>query len=120
VEAALEYDFTVEKTGDVKALVYCLPTQPISSGMKLRYSVSVDGGEAKVVDISTAEFSRPWSTNVLRAAAVGTTDQVLVRPGKHTLKVQPLDPGLVFDKILVDLGGLKPTHLGAPGPRVSE
>jgi Glycosyl hydrolase family 115/Gylcosyl hydrolase family 115 C-terminal domain len=118
--AALEYEFTVEKTGDVKALVYCLPTQPIHPGMKARYAISIDASEARTVDIATAEFSRPWSTNVLRAAAIGTTAQVLAHPGKHTLKLQPLDPGLVFDKIVVDLGGLKPTHLGPPEPRVSE
>jgi hypothetical protein len=118
--AALEYDFTVDKTGGVKALVYCLPTQPLYPGMKARYSVGIDASAPKVVDIATSEFSKSWGTNVLRAAAIGITDQVLARPGKHTLKLQPLDPGLVFDKVVIDLGGLKPTHLGPPEPRSLE
>jgi hypothetical protein len=112
--ATLEYDFKVEQAGGVKVLVYCLPTQPIHSGLKARYSVSIDSGKPAVADIATAEFSRPWSTNVLRAAAIGIFAQMLERPGEHTLKLQPLDPGLVFDKVVIDLGGLKPTHLGPP------
>lgn len=117
--AALEYDFTVGQTGAVKVLIYCLPTQPIHPGAKARYSVSMDSGAAIVVDIATAEYSKSWSTNVLRAAAIGVTDQMLDRPGQHTLKLQPLDPGLVFDKVVLDLGGLKPAHLGPPETRAA-
>jgi hypothetical protein len=112
--AALEYDFKVAQTGAVKVLVYCLPTQPIHPGVKARYSVSLGSGEASVVDVATAEYSKPWGTNVLRAAAIGTIAITLDHPGQYTLKLQPLDPGLVFDKVVIDLGGLKPTHLGPP------
>ncbi len=115
--AALEYDFNIAQTGAVKVVVYCLPTQPIHPGLKARYSVSIGSGEAKVVDITTAEYSKAWGTNVLRAAAIGTIEQTLDRPGPHTLKLQPLDPGLVFDKVVIDLGGLQPTHLGPPATR---
>jgi hypothetical protein len=112
--AVLEYDFTTAQTGGVSVVVYCLPTQPIHSGLKLRFGVSVDSGEAEIVDIATAEKSREWSANVLRAAAVETIGPFSVGPGEHTLKIRPLDPGLVFDKVVIDLGGLKPSHLGPP------
>jgi hypothetical protein len=69
------------------------------------------------VNIATGEFSRQWSENVLRAAAIGSTEPMPATAGKHTLSVRPLDPGLVFDKIVIDLGGLKPTHLGPPFAR---
>jgi hypothetical protein len=115
--AALEYDFTVENSGDANVVVYCIPTQPIHPGLKLRYSVSLDSNQAGIVDAGTAENSRTWSENVLRAAAIGTIGPIPAQPGKHTLKLQPLDPGLVFDKVVVDLGGLKPSHLGPPETR---
>lgn len=118
--AALEYDFNVAQAGIVKVVVYCLPTQPIHPDLKARYSVSLGSGEGKVVDIATAEYSKLWGTNVLRAAAIGTIEQNLDRPGQHTLKLQPLDPGLVFDKVVIDLGGLKPTHLGPPATRTTQ
>jgi hypothetical protein len=82
--------------------------------MRLRYSVSVDQEMPKVVDIDTKEFSREWSTNVLRAAAIGVTDHIFAEVGKHTLKLHPLDPGIVFDKLVIDLGDLKPSQLGPP------
>ncbi len=116
--AVMEYDFTATKEGEAKVLVYCLPTHAIRPGMKLRYSASIDAGPAAVVDLDTAEFSKPWAANVLRGAAIGTTDAKLTK-GKHVLKLRPLDPGVVFDKIVIDLGGLKPSHIGPPENKTS-
>ena len=31
--------------------------------------------------------------------------------GCHTLTIRPLDPAIVFEKVLVDAGGYKPTYL---------
>jgi len=112
--AGLEYDFNIAKSGAAKVLVYCIPTHAIHPGMRLRYSVSVDQETPKVVDLDTKEFSREWSTNVLQAAAIGVTDHTLAEVGKHTLKLHPLDPGIVFDKLVIDLGDLKPSQLGPP------
>lgn len=36
-----------------------------------------------------------------------------VGPGKP-LKIWMVDPGVVFQKFLIDAGGLKPTYLGPP------
>ena len=94
-------------------LVYAIPTHALHSGLKVRYSVSIDNEPPKEVNLETAEFSEPWKQNVMRAAAIGTTEHSITA-GKHTLKIRPLDPGLVFDKVVLDFGGLKPTHLGPP------
>ncbi len=32
-------------------------------------------------------------------------------PGRHTLTLRPLDPGIVFEKIVVDCGSYQPTYL---------
>ncbi|NQX02052.1 glycosyl hydrolase 115 family protein [bacterium] len=111
--AVMEYDFTATRDGPAKVLVYCLPTHALSPKMKLRYSVAVDSGAPVIVDIDTAEFSKPWAANVLRGAAIGSSDFALTQ-GKHVLKLRPLDPGVVFDKVVIDLGGLKPSYLGPP------
>ena len=110
----LEYDFKTMHTGPSKVYVYCIPTHALHAGARLRYSVSVDGGLPKTVDIDTTEFSPQWNANVLCAMALGTSEHTIFVTGKHTLKLHPLDPGLVFDKIVIDLGGLKPTYLGPP------
>lgn len=111
--AAMEYDFTAIKDGPATIQVHCIPTHAIHGGMKLRYSVEIGSGSPALVDLRTAEFSKQWAANVLRGAAIGTTI-VNLTSGKHTLKLRPLDPGVIFDKIVIDFGGLKPSHLGPP------
>jgi len=110
--ASLEYDFANSHATNASVIVYCLPSQPLHSDLKLRYAVSVDSGPAQTIDLATAEFSRQWSTNVLRSAAIGFANFPITKSDKHTLKLQPLDPGLVFDKVVIDFGGLRATHLG--------
>ncbi len=111
--SVLEFDFTAPKAGIAKVLIYAIPTHALHSGLQLRYSVAIDHEPPRMVDLETAESSPAWSANVLRAAAIGTTEHS-INQGKHTLKIHPLDPGLVFDKVVLDFGGLKPTHLGPP------
>ncbi|TAK93434.1 MAG: hypothetical protein EPO07_18130, partial [Verrucomicrobia bacterium] len=113
-DAALEFDFKSARTGAAKVLLYCIPTHPLNSDHKVRYSVSIDGDAPKEVNLATKEFSKEWSANVIRGAAIGTTEHTLAKSGKHTLTVRPLDPGLVFDKVVIDLGDLKPSQLGPP------
>jgi len=38
----------------------------------------------------------------------------LSKTGKHTLKVWAVEPGVVIQKIIVDLGGLRYSYLGPP------
>ncbi len=111
--AELAFDFTAPTAGVANVFVYCIPTHAIYPGSQLRYSESIDEVPQQTVDIDTAEFSREWGVNVLRAAAIGTTAHMLGE-GKHTLKLRPLDPGVVFDKVVIELGGLKPSQLGPP------
>ncbi|WP_342996619.1 hypothetical protein, partial [Bacteroides xylanisolvens] len=42
------------------------------------------------------------------------SNHLLAKEGKHTLRIRPLDPGIVFEKIQINTGGLQPSYLGAP------
>jgi hypothetical protein len=43
-----------------------------------------------------------------------TPPEQLAKAGTHTLKIWMVDPAVVLQRIMVDLGGLKTSYLGAP------
>jgi hypothetical protein len=108
---ALEYDYTTTTAADrATVTVQAIPTRRINPERGLRYAVAVDNGPPQVVDLETPENSAAWSANVLRGSALGTTTHAIA-PGKHTLHVYLMDPGVVLDHLTIDLGGLPKSYL---------
>lgn len=111
----LEYDFNTTSSGDAKVTTYNLPTRRISDVRGLRYAIAIDDGKPQIVDYNViAETDRRWSRNVMWNASIDSTTHAIAAPGKHTLKVWMVDPGVVMDKIVIDLGGAKESYLGPP------
>lgn len=108
---SLEYDFYVFHPGKARVLVTALPTLRIHAGRHLRYAAAIDDSSPTVVNL---EDAGRWEENVLRAAVIGSSDAAIGMPGKHTLKIWMMDPGVVLDKIVLDFGGLEPSYLGPP------
>jgi len=68
-----------------------------------------------VADKYKIEFSNgDWVQSVLNQARKCQTKLNISTTGYHTLKVWMVDPGVVVEKILINMGGLKPSYLGAP------
>jgi hypothetical protein len=112
---ALEYDFTTTSSGAAKITTYNLPTRRINDTRGLRYAIAIDDAAPQVVDYNIVnETDRRWSRNVMWNASVDSTTHTIAAPGKHTLKVWMVDPGVVMDKIVIDLGGAKESYLGPP------
>ncbi len=42
-----------------------------------------------------------------------------VSAGRHTIRIRPSDGAMVLQKVMIDMGGLKPSYLGAPSTPVS-
>jgi hypothetical protein len=86
------------------------------AGRGLRYAIAVDDETPQIVDIDTdAENKKgPWEGNVFRGSSINNTNRNLASAGRHTLKIWSVDPGVIFDKIVIDLGGLKPSFLEPP------
>jgi Gylcosyl hydrolase family 115 C-terminal domain len=107
----LEYDFQTTTANDRATLtLQAIPTHRINPQRGLRYAVAIDEDMPQVIDLETPEFSAPWSTNVLRASAFGSTTHKLAA-GIHTLHIYMVDPGVVIDHITIDLGGLPKSYL---------
>ena len=52
-----------------------------------------------------------WQANSINETI---TRHKIDKPGKHSLRFRVLEPGIVLQKIMIDLGGLKKSYLGAP------
>lgn len=108
---SMEYDFHSFTVGRAIVKVAAIPTHRIHSGRGLRYAIALDDGRPVTVDI---DAGRDWNDGVLRNAIWTSTELALDRAGLHTLKIWMVDTGVVLDRIVIDLGGLRPSYLG-PG-----
>jgi len=79
--------------------VKCLPTQGIFSGSKVRYAIAVNGEKPQVINISPPSENNTWKQNVLQGFATGETKHQIAAPGKTTIKIYLLDPGIVINQL---------------------
>ena len=115
--ARLEYDVYLWSAGRVTVWAYLSPRNNVRASDGLKYAVSIDDAEPQVVNITTAlngipmnrSFERNTSDNVNR-----TSTEHNVAAGRHVLKFWAVDPTVIVQKLVIDTGGLKVSHLGPP------
>ncbi|GFF32340.1 hypothetical protein IFM58399_03176 [Aspergillus lentulus] len=116
----LEYDmYLFSNVSTVKATVYLGPSLNTDHSRPLKYAISINDAEPQVVQFvpSTPLGSLPsnWGTTVSNAVWTNTTSHAIQGDGrKNTLKLWAIEPGVVFQKIVVNLGGVRPSYLGPP------
>lgn len=111
---AVGYDFYTFSTAAPKITVSTLPTHPVNNNYRLRYGVSIDDGPVQIVDFRTFGRSEEWKENVLENRADREVEYPELSEGKHTLKIYMIDPGVILDRITIDLGGLKKAYSTIP------
>ncbi|MFT3787908.1 MAG: glycosyl hydrolase 115 family protein [Tepidisphaeraceae bacterium] len=121
---SLEYDFTT-LTGDIDVAVhaYCLPSYPLHEGRGLRYAVAIDDEKPQIVNLAeegggSGEDGPAWLESKMRNIRVPESKHHLGPAGKHRLRVWMVDPNVILDKLVIDLGGLQPSELGPAETRV--
>lgn len=110
----LEYDLNFEETGEFPLHVLVSPTLNFNGNKGLRYAVSFDGGKEQIVNINEKYNNRlmeKWQANSINQTI---TTHKIEKTGKHILRFRVLEPGIVLQKIMIDMGGLKNSYLGAP------
>jgi len=110
----LEYDVNFETTGEFPVHILVSPTLNFNDNKGLRYAVSFDGGVEQIVNINEKydiKKMEKWQANSINETI---TRHKIDNAGKHTLRFRVLEPGIVLQKIMIDLGGLKKSYLGAP------
>ncbi|MDL2305934.1 glycosyl hydrolase 115 family protein [Bacteroides sp. OttesenSCG-928-D19] len=112
-ETYLEYEMELASSGEAKVELILSPTLNFNENRGLRYAVSFDGGEEQIINFNghyRGELGKWQGEGIIKSA----TTHHIAAPGKHTLRIRALEPGILIQKILIDLGGLKPSFLGAP------
>jgi len=129
----LEYTFSIFDSADVELATYLSPTYNFKRDEGSKFAVSIDDEEPQIVNMH--EGSGWWNKRVGDHIAILTTKHKGLKPGQHTLKLWMVDPGIVFQKFVMDVEtlnpnliepthvydspvnfvpGLKPSYLGPP------
>jgi hypothetical protein len=110
----LEYKMYLFHPGRLELEAILAPTLNFVPGRSLRYAVSFDDDPPQIIDALAPHSQKDWETAVEDGVRKVRSSHTLARPGYHTLKFWMVDPGVVLQKLVVDLGGLKPSYLGPP------
>ena len=118
-DASLTYRFTLpaDAPKTVKVHVVVKSTLDFLNVGGHECTLSIDGGEAQTVNFNKTLVDRqPYMySDYYPAVARRIVEKVVELPlgssTTHELKWQPRHPGIVFEKIVVDFGGYKPSDL---------
>ena len=103
--APLTYTFDTTTDGGATVRFVAVPVHPLTGSGRVRVAYRLDGGPVLAADFATIGRSDEWKRNVLSNTAVRTTTLPRLKPGRHTVQVLALDPGVVLDRIDVVLDG---------------
>ncbi len=111
----LEYDIYLNDVGTFNLLTYVDPTIDFTNSDGLKFAVSIDDEPPVIVNIS-ADYNndRAWGKSVADNIKIFSTPLKVAKEGKHTIKYWMVNPAVVLQKLVLDLGGLKPSYLGPP------
>jgi len=119
-EASLTYRFSLPQDIDkVKVHVVTKSTLDFLNVGGFEYVVTIDGADAQTVNFNKTLVDRqPYMySDYYPAVARRVVEKTVELPvqqkegGVHSLTLQPKHPGIVFEKIVVDFGGYKPSYL---------
>ena len=112
----LEYDFYTFSEGPVDVYTYMVPQFPLNDESGSRYGVMLDNSPVYLPEASAPYYSTLWIQGILRNTRINKTTHLVDKPGRHTIKIYAAHPGVMLQKIVIDLGGMKRSYAG---PRVT-
>ncbi|PTQ98203.1 glycosyl hydrolase family 115 (putative glucuronidase) [Mucilaginibacter yixingensis] len=102
---SLSYRFYTRSAAPAAINIVTLPTFALNSNYGVRYGVSIDGGPVSTLNFKTFGRSEEWKQAVLSNSITRTIKLPQLGAGVHTLKIFMIDPGVILDRIVVNLGG---------------
>jgi hypothetical protein len=110
----LEYKMYLFDPGAVEVEGILAPTLNFVPGRGLRYGVSFDDQPPQIIDALAHNSQKDWEESVRDSVRKVKSKHTVAEPDYHTLKFWMVDSGVVLQKLVVNLGGVKPSYLGPP------
>jgi hypothetical protein len=115
----LEYRMYLFDSGKVNVNGIFGSTMNFSPKRGVRYAISIDNQKPKTVTLVPKNYNsgngnHKWEKSVMDNAHYSKTSWMIQKPGTHTLKIWMVDPDVVLEKLVVDLGGVRKSYLGPP------
>jgi len=123
----LEFDLHTFRSGEARVEVHLAPSLDFQSGEGLRYGISIDDEPPQVMKVATWSPQANWATAVSDSVRRVASSHRLAAPGRHTLKFWLVTPGVVLERVVIDLApagpnargegaasGVRPSYLGPP------
>ena len=111
---SLEYRMYVFHAGKAEVDAVLGPTQNFVPDRGLRFAMAFDDQPPQVIDTLAHNSLGDWETTVKDSVRHVKSNFTLAAPGYHTLRIWMVDPGIVLERLVVNLGGVKPSYLGPP------
>lgn len=110
----VEYNFYAFEPGKATISTYMLPLFAKDKSHSTRYAVQIDDQSKFVLANDVKEYSKEWADNVIRNSTINQTIINIEKPGKHTLRIYAVDPGMIIQKIVINFGAMKKSYIGSP------
>ena len=116
---SLEYKMYLFTAGEAKVNAIVSPSLNFAPDRGVRLALSFDDQAPQVVEVVPKGYvagdrNRDWEESVKNSARTVKATFKVEKPGYHVLKVWMVDPAVALQKIVVDMGGMKPSYLGPP------
>jgi len=124
-EGQLTYRFKAQGSQTAKIHIITKSTLDFLDKGGLCYDVAVDAGQPVSVNFNRDLNEKPdniysiYYPTVARRVVEQIVELSLGEGDYHTLTLHPQDPGIVFEKIVIDFGGYQPQYLfGQESPKI--
>ncbi|CAN5267591.1 glycosyl hydrolase 115 family protein [soil metagenome] len=115
--AYLDYDIDLPQAGDFDLRVVTTPSLDFRGGQGLRYAVSLDDAPPVQVNLHEGETragegQKAWEKAVADNVRVQRLKLTTDRAGAHRLRLWRVDPGVVFERLVISRGDVPESYLG--------
>jgi hypothetical protein len=110
----LEYEVFFHRAGPVRVELHVAPTFDFQPGVAWEIAVSLDDQPPQRLQLGLRATNADWERAVAEAVKKLTATLQVAAPGQHVLKLWRVSPAVVLERIVLDVGGVRPSYLGPP------